>query len=204
LSPDEPLAVLRAADAVAVLLACGDVSEGERDRVASHALCAVVGMRDIVIGRRPSSRPRLYPPYHELGVSMSRRGGLLIAAFCATRPVGVDVELDSPALEPVALSADHFSTGEALAIAALPPPTARDVFLRAWVAKEAALKVTGRGIHDGVDEPDLSGVLDQICQEDAVALLQASARLPALHVVTRTLESDGASIYCALAVALAT
>lgn len=197
----EPLAVLRAADALAVLIACEAVSQGARDLLAGRALCAVTGANDIVIGRRPSGRPRLDPPHCELGVSISRRGGLLLAAFCATRPVGADVEVASPALDPVVLSADHFSTAEAKIIAAMPPQTARDMFLRAWVTKEAALKVTGRGIHDGIDEPDLSRVLDQIGGETGNALLPASARLPALHIGTRMLGAGGGSIYCALAVA---
>lgn len=200
LCPPETLAELRAGDAVAVLVRCGDVQADERDHIAAAALRILTGRGDIAIGRRPSGRPRLDPPYPELGVSMSRRGDLLLVGFSPTRAVGVDIEADSPGLDPGTLAADHFSTAEAAAIAALRPEAARDAFLRAWVAKEAALKLTGRGIYDGVREPELAHVLDRLCVEQDVVLLCATPRLPPMQVVVRRHEQEGVPVHCALAV----
>lgn len=193
--------VLRAGDGLAVLARCGASVGAERDRIASRALNAAAGAWDIEIERRPSGRPRLAPPYPELGVSLSHRDGNLAAAFSATRNVGVDIEVDSPGIDPVTLARDHFSSAEAARIRSLAPHEARDAFLRCWVAKEAALKLSGRGIFDGMREPDLSGVLDRLRSDAVVIELEAWVSSPGLLLTTCQTTVDGKTIYGALAVA---
>lgn len=194
--------VLRSGAAVAVLV-CG-VGDGAQLRIeaAQRALRLHTGRTDILIDRRPSGRPRLAPPYAELAVSLSHRGDLLLAAFSPAGPVGADIEIDAPGLEPKVMAADHFSSGEAAALVRLGEAGARDLFLRLWVAKEAALKVSGRGIFDGVGEPDLAAHLDRLSRDGSEVRLSSSVRLPALTITTRRLaQSARPTIYCGLAVA---
>jgi 4'-phosphopantetheinyl transferase len=126
-----------------------------------------------------------------------------LAAFSPEKAVGADIEIDAPEIEAQRLAADHFSPGEAAALTALGEATARDLFLRLWVAKEAALKVTGRGIFDGVGEPDLAAHIARLSKDDAEVRLSESPRLPALTILTRRLELPGRpAIYCGLGAAV--
>jgi 4'-phosphopantetheinyl transferase len=196
-----PVLVIGAAHAV--LLDAVAPSASARIAAAQAALRASFGDDTITIGLRPSGRPRLLPPHPELGVSLSHRGDLVLAGFSRTGATGVDIEIDTPGLEPERLASDHYTPAEAAAIRALPPDAARDLFQRMWVAKEAALKLTGRGMHDGLDEPDLSGHIDALSHGGVVIALDDRARLPALHLAVRRLELPGRSlVYCALAVAV--
>ena len=200
--------VLAIGAAVAVVSSAAGDTAAARDRQAQSALRHRSGRHDIAIGRRPSGRPRLLQPYPELGVSLSHRDDLLLAGFSPTAAVGVDLELDlpdndGPVFDYGRLAADHYSPAEAVAIARLGAAAGRDAFLRLWVAKEAALKITGRGIHDGLAEPDCGHLLETLAQEGcAVVSLQRSPRLPAVRLsVCRVLLPRHPAIYCALAVA---
>ena len=169
------LAALEVGDAMAVLVPCDGLGSQGRDFAATRTLHRVTGRSDICISRRPSGRPRLLPPYPELGVSLSSRSGWLLAGFSPGAPVGVDLE-SAASLRPAdaaRLAGDHFAAGEATAIGTLAPAAADDLFMRLWVAKEALLKTTGRGVFDGVAEPDLSGVIDMLEPEDAHVELRA-------------------------------
>lgn len=171
-----------------------------RTAVAQARLRQATRRGDIVITRRPSGRPRLDPPYPELGVSLSHRGDVLLVAICSAGTVGCDVEIDDPSLDGVRLSRDHFAACEAKAIARRSTVEARDMFWRLWVAKEAVLKVTGRGIHDGMDEPNASAHLDDLVGERPFRLA-AGSRSPAARVMVRRLSRQAMpTIYCALAV----
>jgi 4'-phosphopantetheinyl transferase len=160
------------------------------------------GRPDIELIRRPSGRPSLGPPYHELGVSISRRCGLVLAGFAPDRAVGVDVERGNAVSsdEVVFLAKDHFALREAAAVADRPEEAARDLFLRLWVSKEAALKTTGRGIYDGVDEPDLHLHLAEIVASAPITV-SAGRRTPMMTLGCKTWKLSGAGlIYGALAV----
>ncbi|AYG70268.1 MULTISPECIES: 4'-phosphopantetheinyl transferase superfamily protein [unclassified Rhizobium] len=193
--------VLRVADAVAVLVRAAPGGREERDRAAEAALRSAAQRDDLVICRRPSDRPALKPPHHELGVSLSHRDDLLLAGFSPDSAVGVDIEIeDINGFDPTAFAADHFSQGEAAAIAGLDSDAAREVCYRLWVAKEAALKISGRGVFDGLDEPDLAKHLDLIRIDGATIRLEAGSRLPSIAVsVTRLAGPTDQPIYCALA-----
>ena len=198
------LPVLRVGCALAVLLDGVADDPAARTAAATSALRLAANRPDIAISRRESGRPRLAAPYRELAVSLSHRGQWLLAAFASDRDVGTDIEIDIPTLEPLLLARDHFAQTELHAIASLSDAAARDAFLRLWVAKEAALKVTGRGIHDGLGEPDLATHLPGLQQDGAGIALAASARLPALRIaVCRVTPGSGPVIYCGLAVAAA-
>lgn len=193
-------ALLTAGSACAVLVTDVPDDAEVRTAVAQARLRQATGRGDIVITRRQSGRPRLDPPHPELGVSLSHRGDVLLAAMCTTGPVGCDVEIDDPALDAVRLSRDCFSAAEAKVIVQRPTGEARDLFLRLWVAKEAVLKVTGRGIHDGMDEPDVCAHVGDLIDE-RLFRLAAGSRSPAAHVMVRRLSREAMpAIYCALAV----
>ncbi|WP_168879935.1 4'-phosphopantetheinyl transferase superfamily protein [Rhizobium sp. P28RR-XV] len=193
--------VLRVADAIAVLIRPAPVGREERDGAAQAALRSAAQRDDLVIYRRPSDRPALKPPHHELGVSLSHRADLLLAGFSPDTAVGVDIEIeDIDGFDPVAFAADHFSQSEAAAIARLDRGAAREVCYRLWVAKEAALKISGRGIFDGLDEPDLAKHLDIIRIDGANVRLEAGSRLPPIAVsAIRLAGPTDQPVYCALA-----
>lgn len=193
--------VLAIGESVAVLVTC-HAAEGDRDALAAAALQAATGRGDIEIGRRPSGRPRLSLPHPELGVSLARRGSLLLAAFSPAGAVGVDLELPDDGIDPRRLARDHYSSAEANAVGAAATDRARrDLFLRLWVAKEAALKATGRGIYDGADEPDLAHLCDDLMRDGVVVSVGPGSRVPAVRLAVRRVAlADGAPAYCALAV----
>lgn len=192
--------VLTVGESIAVLISCR-VAERDRDAVAATALQAATGRQDIEIGRRPSGRPRLSPPHPELGVSLARRGSLLLAGFSPAGAVGVDLELPDDGIDPRRLARDHYSLAEARAVGAVATDRARrDLFLRLWVAKEAALKATGRGIYDGADEPDLAHLCHDLQRDGVVVSVRPGTRVPAVRLAVRRVAlADGAPAYCALA-----
>lgn len=187
---------------MAVLVGGIDDGAPQRTDAAERVLREQSGRSDIVIGRRPSGRPRLAPPYPELAVSLSHRNDLLLAAFSPTASVGADIEIDAPDLDAPRLARDHFTAGEARAIASLTSAAGRDLFLRLWVGKEAALKTSGRGVFDGAAEPDLAAHLADLARDGVEIALPASTHLPALTLVVRRLVlPKRPAIYCGLAVA---
>jgi 4'-phosphopantetheinyl transferase len=190
--------ILCVADAVAILVeSSGRASDAE----LTDALRAATGDARLLIGRRPSGRPRLMPPLAELGVSLARRGTVTAAAFEARTAVGVDLEREDADLDCVRLARDHFAAREAQQIAAESGDCRREFFLRLWCAKEAMLKISGRGVVDGMDDPDLSGVLDLLRHDGVVASVPGGARCPAARVATRRVNRGPDVLYVALAVA---
>lgn len=195
------MVVLRLGPAIAVLRA--DVRSGrdEHDRVATNDLRLASGRQDIVVERRPSGRPRLAAPYAELGISLSYRDGLLLAGFDPHEPVGVDLEPGEavPTLDVRRLAVDHFAPGEAMAVAARAVNQAADLFWRLWVAKEAVLKLTGRGVYDGLRRPDLSGCIAGISCDGTPVRIPASPSHPAVELAVVRSTVGCFSPYCALA-----
>ena len=193
--------VLAVADAIAILVRPMPGGRAERDQIAQTALREATQRDDLSIYRRPSERPALRPPYHELGVSLSHRTDVLLAGYSPKSAVGVDIEVeDINGFEPVAFAADHFSPKEAAAVATFDSAAALEVCYRLWVAKEAALKISGRGIFDGLDEPDLAAQLNLLRTDGTTIHLGAGSRLPPIALaVTRFSNAADQSVYCALA-----
>jgi 4'-phosphopantetheinyl transferase len=186
----EAAPLLRVDDAIAVRVADGD------DAAVTKALREASGRHDIHVSRRASGRPRLDPPYGELGVSIAARGGMRVAAFAPKSRIGVDVEIDDPALDAFRLAQDHFSRSEATWVAAWPATQRGDAFLRLWCAKEALLKITGRGVFDGVAEPDLTDIAASLRIDGAVSDVRATADRGPCRVAVQRLET------CLIALAL--
>lgn len=192
--------VLTLPDATAWLILNAPRGGRAHYQLASEYLTAATG-RTIIVSQRPSGRPKLDAPHPELGVSLSYRDGALLVGYSPARNVGVDIEPDDETLEPLQLARDHFAAAEAEIIAREKSAAAqRDLFLRLWVAKEAALKATGRGVYDGLDEPDFSGALVTLCNDGAVVSFTASPRVPAgMVAVMRVALRNGPMLYLGLA-----
>jgi 4'-phosphopantetheinyl transferase len=191
---------LRVGDAFALVLDNCEESAEAHLATAQAALRAAAGDPALKLARRPSGRPRLEPPWPELGVSLSSRGSLLAVAFSPTGSVGVDIEPDDPALDAARLAVDHFSSAEARLLAACASAgAARDLFLRLWTLKEAVLKATGRGVYDGLAEPNLSPDAATLVRDGEVLQLAAGERVPASQATCRRLTIGGQDHYLALA-----
>jgi 4'-phosphopantetheinyl transferase len=89
-------------------------------------------------------KPRLED--EALRFSVSHSGRLALYAFSRSLEVGVDIEARRSILDPAALAGRVFGAREAERLRGLSPERAREDFLRAWVAHEAALKCTGAGL----------------------------------------------------------
>jgi 4'-phosphopantetheinyl transferase len=69
-----------------------------------------------------------------------------LAIAMAKFPIGIDIEARRPRVEAMVLAERFFSPADSLVVQSATKVAQTDVFLRQWVAKEAALKVLGMGI----------------------------------------------------------
>lgn len=91
---------------------------------------------------------------HSLHLSLSRCGGVALLAV-SPDPVGADLELICPRSGLADLAAARFAPAEAACIAGGCAGSPVRSFYRHWVAKEAYLKATGRGLA-GLRETELA------------------------------------------------
>lgn len=105
-------------------------------------------------------------PFLEAGphVSIAHAGDRIIAAFCASAPVGVDVERGRDAV-PTGLPGAIFDALELAEYRGTPAHGRPAFFYRAWTRKEAVLKALGQGF--GRD-PRGVNVLDDEWAIDAI------------------------------------
>jgi 4'-phosphopantetheinyl transferase len=67
------------------------------------------------------------------------------------QPIGIDLErADRPVRSPVQLAQRFLGPGEIAAIVACEPDRQREIFLKHWVCKEAAIKAQGQGLADNL------------------------------------------------------
>ena len=83
--------------------------------------------------------------------NISHSKDIILLAFAATRPVGVDVEEINHKSRVEALANRFFSTEESLALALVPPGGKHESFFETWTQKEAFLKAQGTGISNGLN-----------------------------------------------------
>lgn len=107
---------------------------------AARRFCAALGraVPDLTIAREPGGKP-YFPATPWLHCSVSHSGEIWLCA-CSTAPVGVDIQRIQPTRE-AALARRFFHPDEIAWLDANP-----DGFFRLWTAKEACVKLTGRGI----------------------------------------------------------
>jgi 4'-phosphopantetheinyl transferase len=116
-----------------------------RQRLAAELRCAP---GDVRFQYRAQGRPELEPGSNPTGVvfSVSHIPGLVLLAFARRCQLGIDVEAVGRVRDWQSLAGLALSERESTAVAALPPERQAVGFLRAWTAKEAYLKATGRGL----------------------------------------------------------
>lgn len=153
-----------------------------------------------MVERRASNRPRLVPPWPELGVSLSHRDDLLLVGFSPSRDVGVDLEVFDETLDVLQLARDHFAADEYIALADQPETSRHDFFYRLWCAKEAVLKATGRGISDGMQQPNFSQAVDTLLLDKAATPVDIAGRWRATVTVSPVTSQQGRRFMAALAV----
>ena len=107
-------------------------------------------------------KPSFVEP-HGLHFNLSHSGGVAMAAFSAA-PVGLDIECRGRARDFAAIARRFFLPEEADAVLH-PGGDQEDVFLRIWTAKEAIVKLSGKGLSGGLalarTTPDGRGFLGE-------------------------------------------
>ena len=100
---------------------------------------------ELAFGAGPHGKPRL-DPASPLRFNLSHSGPWALIAVAHSAEVGVDVEHIHPRHDLPGLARKVFAEAERETIDAAPPAAREDAFYRHWVAKEAFVKATGRGI----------------------------------------------------------
>lgn len=127
--------------------------EARRDYAASQA-----GLREVLalyldcppekvtLERRERGKPFLAngPEFN-----LSHSGGRMVLAV-SLHPVGLDLEADDRRVRHEGLAAKFFSPAEQRRMAEAPSRERNRLFLRHWVGKEAAVKLSGEGIFLGL------------------------------------------------------
>ena len=79
-------------------------------------------------------------------VNISHSGDLILLAFHAAAPVGVDVERQQPDLDWRPIARRCLAPAQVESLLALPPAEAASAFVECWCALEAGLKARGVGL----------------------------------------------------------
>lgn len=150
------------------------LSPDERDRAARFALeeprtaytVARGALRLLLgryLGRDPAALRFVYGKHGKpaleggaLHFNLSHSGDLVLLAFAADRPVGVDVEFCRQRVSSDAVAQRFFADDEVGALQDLDESEKREAFFRVWTRKEAYLKALGAGITVALDSFSVS------------------------------------------------
>jgi 4'-phosphopantetheinyl transferase len=104
-------------------------------------------------------KPRITGPEPAafLRFNVAHSGDLVVLAVARGREVGVDVERIPATLDVDAIAAQAFTARERATLDAAPPAGRAQAFLEIWSAKEAYLKMSGRGLGVALDQVDPHG-----------------------------------------------
>ena len=97
--------------------------------------------KPVLVGPECSS-PQSQPPHFNL----SHSGDLILLAFHASHPVGVDVERHQPDLDWRPIARRCLDPAQVESLLALPPAEAYSAFFESWCDLEAGLKARGVGL----------------------------------------------------------
>jgi 4'-phosphopantetheinyl transferase len=89
-------------------------------------------------------------------MSLSHSGDLVVVAFHADRPVGVDVEQINALLKPAELTGHVLTRSEAELLDGLDADARVDAFTTYWARKEAVVKATGEGLRAPLRDLEVS------------------------------------------------
>jgi 4'-phosphopantetheinyl transferase len=147
-------------DALALLLSSDELRRAANMRIEAGRrrwIVARAGLRGLLgayLGEEPASvalvastrgKPRLDPP-SELRFSLAHSAELALVAGARGREVGVDLEWTAKPRDAAGLARRWFADAERAAIEEAAEAERQGTFYRHWVAKEAFVKATGRGV----------------------------------------------------------
>lgn len=195
LSPDDVHVVrfeLDAIERIDELWTLLDAAERERAQRFVHAsdrrrFISAHGLMRIVLGRcidrhpaqlrfaaGPHGKPALVDSPAEVCFNLSHAGERALFAVSATRPLGVDIELERPT-DVLELAGRFFSPAEYRALSALPVGAQQRAFFRGWTRKESFVKALGDGLSFPLEGFDVSFDEQSEATPDASVLLGCGA-----------------------------
>lgn len=128
----------------------------ERRRLAFIAgrllLRQIFGSGKILID--DSGKPR-FKDENSSNFSLSHSGSRVLLASSLSDDIGVDIEIRRPRPRLLAIAGKYFHPDEAEALRKLPRTGQLDAFLQLWTLKEAAGKLIGTGISQGMLYPKI-------------------------------------------------
>ena len=136
--------------------------ESERDSILHlggriflrEALSALTGITPLghEIRRAPCGKPYMRAPQDaEIHFNISHSWPLLVVGIARGHEIGVDIENENRAVDPLRIAARFFSPEERTALQSVPVKLQRYEFFRLWTLKEAVVKATGQGLHMPLD-----------------------------------------------------
>lgn len=136
-----------------------------------RALAEITGHppQSFVFDQTTNGKPFLQRLPGDPDIRFNLSHGANMTALALAEGVDIGVDIESPSRlglgEAIPLADDHYSEAEASLVRQEPhPENQRRLFLRLWVAKEAALKATGRGV-ERLEETivDLDALTVRVC-----------------------------------------
>jgi 4'-phosphopantetheinyl transferase len=106
-------------------------------------------------------KPLLREPYSHLSFNLTHSEGLALYIIALRRDVGIDVERINGDREIDSIISRFFTQSEQTYLLNLPPDERQAAFFRCWTCKEAQAKASGVGISQGLDQLDLSSMLEK-------------------------------------------
>jgi phosphopantetheinyl transferase len=121
----------------------------KRNEILRHIAAGYVGksLDEMCLSYLPGGKP--FFEHEVLHLSLSHTDDQLIMAF-AHFAIGVDVEMTNRNVSMEAISRRYFEPSECVALANCSESDRRTMFFRMWVRKEAAVKMTGEGLSEGL------------------------------------------------------
>lgn len=106
-------------------------------------------------------KPSLQEPYSHLSFNLTHSGGLALYIVALGREVGIDAECMESDREIDSIISRFFTQSEQTYLLNLPPTDRQTAFFHCWTCKEAQAKASGEGISQGLDQLDLSTMLEK-------------------------------------------
>ncbi len=127
----------------------------------------VLGIRgqDVQIRFGGHGRPELEGADSDLNFNLSHSGSYVAVAIASGRQVGVDIELQHPQPNMLALGREYFCPREIHRLET-DQERAQELFFRYWTLKEAYCKAIGKGLSGGFPNLDVSSVGEETEPDD--------------------------------------
>lgn len=148
--------------------------------------CTGTSPAELAITSEAGKKPLLTGCHARLRFNLSHSGDTALVAIADGIDVGVDVERIRPGMDFDGIAQHFFTPAEAAAVGAAAPAEKPGIFFRLWTRKEAALKLSGRGL-GGLAREAIDGWVSDLPAAPGYAAAVATSVAPA-GVVTRWLQ----------------